>query len=118
MGQRGSVALSGEIRNTGCGMDEENQAEPPQRYVWPWFVLGGVVLGIVLAVFWMSVLVHRVREQRENNNPWPLTNVAKAMWLEPTQSVNIQPVPPKPAPSSNSSAPSAPVDPAMEQRMA
>jgi hypothetical protein len=105
MGQRGSVAPPGEIGNTGWGMDENNQAEPPRRYVWPWFVLGGVILGIVLAVFWMSVLVHRVREQRESDS-WPLTNVARAMRLEPTQSVNL-----RPAASTNSIAPHAQVDP-------
>ena len=54
---------------------EQNEPEPPQRYVWPRYVLGGVVLGIVLAVFWMAVLVHRISEQRENMT-WP-TNVTK-----------------------------------------
>jgi hypothetical protein len=64
-------------------MDEKNQAEPPQRYVWPWFVLGAVVLAIVLAVFWMSALVHRVHEQRDYN-VYPATK-------QPTQAVPIVP---------------------------
>jgi len=51
-------------------MDEQNQAEPPQKYTWPKYVLAGVVLGIVLAIFWMAVLVHRIREQREDMT-WP-----------------------------------------------
>jgi putative heme-binding domain-containing protein len=78
-------------------MDEKNQANPPQRYRWPWFVLGAFVLAIVLAVFWMSVLVHRVREQRD---------------------YNVYPAPRQPAPQTNSVAPKVSVDPVKEQRMA
>ena len=50
-------------------MDEQNQ--PPQRlqYKWPWFVLGAVVLGAALAILWMTVLVRRIHEEREN--AWP-----------------------------------------------
>lgn len=50
-------------------MDEQNEGNQRPRYTWPWFVLGGVVLGIVLAVIWMTVLVRRTREEREN--AWP-----------------------------------------------
>jgi len=93
-------------------MEEKNQADPPQRYVWPWFVLGGVVLAVVLAVFWMSVLVHRVREQRETDQ-WPRQPV-------PAQSIPTSPASTQavPVPQTNSSAPHAQVDPVMEQRMA
>jgi putative heme-binding domain-containing protein len=94
-------------------MDEKNQPEPPQRYVWPWFVLGLLVLGIVLAVFWMSVLVHRVRQQRQDNS-W-LTPVQPSA---PTQAVPSKAAPAAPAPATNSSSPKASVDPVKEQRMA
>jgi putative heme-binding domain-containing protein len=93
-------------------MDKKNQAEPPQRYVWPWFVLGGVVLGLVLAVFWMSVLVHRVREQRENNS-WPVGKPSAPVHSSPTQSVPVTPIP-----AINSTAPRAGIAPVKEQRMA
>jgi hypothetical protein len=57
-------------------MDEKNEAEPPPRYTWPWFVLGMVLLGFVLAGIWMSVLVHRIRAQRDYN-----------MWSAPDKSI-------------------------------
>lgn len=51
-------------------MDEKNEASQPPSYTWPWFVLGLVLLGFVLAIIWMTVLVRRTREQREYN-AWP-----------------------------------------------
>ncbi|HEY2083901.1 MAG TPA: hypothetical protein VGI88_14050 [Verrucomicrobiae bacterium] len=51
-------------------MDEKNEPSQPQRYTWPWFVLGMVLLGFVLAIIWMTVLVRKTREQREYN-AWP-----------------------------------------------
>ena len=50
------------------GMDERIQdAGSTPRYRWPWFLLGAIVLGIVMAVVWMAVEVHSVKEQRDNN---------------------------------------------------
>jgi hypothetical protein len=46
------------------------------RYAWPWFVLGAVLLGIVLAVAWMSREVERTRRVRELGTPAPQTNGA------------------------------------------
>lgn len=67
------------------GMDNNNQNEPPPRYTWPWFVLGMVLLGFVLAGIWMSVLVHRVSQQRDYN-----------MWSAPARSVpQTNSIPPK-----------------------
>jgi hypothetical protein len=106
----GGVALLGEIGNTGCGMEEKNQAEPPQRYIWPWFVLGGVVLGIVLAVFWMTVLVHRVREQRETDH-WPAAKQPAPAQSITTPPVSTQSVPVVPVPRTNSPVPQAQADP-------
>jgi hypothetical protein len=53
-------------------MEEKNETGQPRRYAWPKFVLGAVVLWIVLAIIWMSVLVHRTSEQRDYT-PWPKT---------------------------------------------
>jgi hypothetical protein len=48
---------------------------PPPRYRWPWMVLGAVVLGIIMAVLWMSREVDRMRRIRDLNSPNPATNV-------------------------------------------
>jgi hypothetical protein len=45
--------------------------EERRRYTWPWFVLGGVALGIILAVLWMSREIERTRKLREWNSPSP-----------------------------------------------
>jgi hypothetical protein len=50
-------------------MGEPN--ENPPRYQWPWFVLTAVLLGVVLAVVWMSFAVHRERQERDFNAPLP-----------------------------------------------
>jgi F0F1-type ATP synthase assembly protein I len=46
-----------------------NVPEPPPRprYTWPWFVLAFVLLGIALAVLWMSKAVERTRRERQWN---------------------------------------------------
>jgi hypothetical protein len=41
------------------------------RYTWPWFVLAGLILAILLAVLWMSIEVRRMRQIRELNSPAP-----------------------------------------------
>ena len=35
------------------------------RYLWPWFVLAGLVLGVALAIVWVSAEVRRTKERRE-----------------------------------------------------
>lgn len=43
---------------------------PPQRrYQWPWIALAMVVLGIVLAVVWMTFAVLKVKRERDFNPP-------------------------------------------------
>jgi len=42
-----------------------------QRYTWPWFLLAAIVLGIALAIIWMSREVQRTRQNRELNAPTP-----------------------------------------------
>jgi len=46
-------------------MSNEPAVSPKARHVWPWFLLAGIVLGVVLAVIWLSAEVRRVREQRQ-----------------------------------------------------
>ncbi|HXF11134.1 MAG TPA: hypothetical protein VN625_10145 [Desulfuromonadaceae bacterium] len=46
--------------------DEKN---PPPHYHWPWFVLGMVILGIVLAIVWMTFAVRKVERERNFNAP-------------------------------------------------
>jgi uncharacterized membrane protein YhaH (DUF805 family) len=54
-------------------MDERNEtAASKRRYKWPWFVLGAMLLGLALAVLWMSVAVRRARDWRDPNSPPPM----------------------------------------------
>jgi hypothetical protein len=53
-------------------MQDSNQTQP-RRYVWPWFVAGAVVLGVVLAVIWVSREVRRTREYRNSMDSAPVT---------------------------------------------
>jgi protein-S-isoprenylcysteine O-methyltransferase Ste14 len=48
---------------------DENLAKP--HYRWPWFVLAMVLLGIVLAVIWMTYAVRREKEERDFSAPLP-----------------------------------------------
>jgi hypothetical protein len=52
----------------------QSQRQSGKRYTWPWFVLGAVVLGILLAVLWLSREIDRTRRFREFNTPAPQTN--------------------------------------------
>jgi hypothetical protein len=45
--------------------------ENPPRYRWPWFVLAVFLLGVALAIVWMSYAVHREKQQRDVNAPLP-----------------------------------------------
>lgn len=50
-------------------MNEPTNNPPGPKYRWPWFVLAMVVLGIVLAVVWMTFAVRKVEQQRSLNPP-------------------------------------------------
>jgi hypothetical protein len=50
------------------GAPDSQASAPRPHYRWPWFVLGAVVLGIVLAVLWMSIEVARTKRNREMNS--------------------------------------------------
>ena len=47
----------------------------PRRYVWPWALLVMLVLGILLAILWVSAEVRRTKERREYRMPDSRTNV-------------------------------------------
>lgn len=51
--------------------DPSNLQKAPEKphYTWPWFVLGAVLLGLALAVLWMSREVERLRLIRDVNAP-------------------------------------------------
>jgi hypothetical protein len=49
----------------------ETPNESPPRYRWPWLVLAAFLLGVVLAIVWMSYAVHRQKQQRDLNAPLP-----------------------------------------------
>ncbi|HVM49565.1 MAG TPA: hypothetical protein VMU04_16165 [Candidatus Acidoferrum sp.] len=53
-----------------------NPEEPEARrtYAWRWWVLAAVLLGIALAVLWMSWEVARTRMIRDLSAPAPQTN--------------------------------------------
>ena len=53
----------------GTGMVEHSKPEQKQRYKWPWFVLGFFLLGILLAVLWMSKEVEKTRRNRDLSAP-------------------------------------------------
>jgi dolichyl-phosphate-mannose--protein O-mannosyl transferase len=46
--------------------------EPPKtKYRWPWLVLAGVILGLILAVGWVSLAARKIAVQREGSTPLP-----------------------------------------------
>jgi hypothetical protein len=45
------------------------------RYVWPWFVLAGFLLAVLLAILWVSREVQRTQRQRDPNWNPPSSNV-------------------------------------------
>jgi len=58
-----------------AGCDYPAHMEAPQenhpRYRWPWLVLAAFLLGVALAIAWMSYAVHREKQQRDLNAPLP-----------------------------------------------
>jgi len=53
----------------GNRMEDKSPDSVPPRYRWPWFVLAALVLGVLLALMWMTVEVRRIRRQ-QSSNPW------------------------------------------------
>lgn len=54
-----------------AGMNEPDPLPPGRKYIWPWFAAAAVVLGIVLAVFWVWLEVRHVEMERDVNGPLP-----------------------------------------------
>ena len=53
---------------------QNETAPPPRRHVWPWFVLGAVLLGVALAVLWVSAEARRTQARRQYYIPTSETN--------------------------------------------
>jgi hypothetical protein len=51
----------------------EEPNDIPPRYRWPWLVLAAFLLGVALAIVWMSFAVHREKQERDLNAPLPGT---------------------------------------------
>ena len=49
----------------------DDPKENPQRYQWPWFVLAAFLLGVALAIVWMSFAIKKVERERDVNAPLP-----------------------------------------------
>src|SRR4249920_1380706 len=45
-------------------MAKQNEPPPRPRYIWPWYVLGGFILGVALAVVWVRAEARRLQEQK------------------------------------------------------
>jgi hypothetical protein len=54
--------------------DDQLKTASRQRYRWPWFVLGAVVLGALLYVLWMTREIEHARRIRDANAPLYQTN--------------------------------------------
>jgi hypothetical protein len=52
-------------------VNEHDEIPPKRNYKWPWFVLAAVLLGIILAIVWMSFAVHREKQERDFSAPIP-----------------------------------------------
>jgi hypothetical protein len=52
-------------------MNEPGEDLPKPNYKWPWVALAMLVLGVVLAVVWMSYAVHQEERQRNFSAPLP-----------------------------------------------
>ena len=48
-----------------------DQNENPRRHRWPWLVLAAFLLGVVLAILWISFEVRKVEQERDVNAPLP-----------------------------------------------
>jgi hypothetical protein len=50
--------------------DPEQGHKPAQRhYRWPLFVIAGIILGILLAILWLSFEIRRLERIRQLNSP-------------------------------------------------
>jgi len=52
-------------------MNQAGENPPKRNYQWPWIVGAVVVLGIALAIVWMSFAVRKVERERSVNAPRP-----------------------------------------------
>ena len=53
---------------------ESEHARPSHRRLWPWFLLLLILVGVLLAILWLSVEVRRLKERRQYYIPTGETN--------------------------------------------
>ena len=58
-------------------MQQPSGKTPKRNYQWPWMVGAEVVLGIALAIVWMSIAIKKVERERDVNAPLPGTAPAR-----------------------------------------
>jgi hypothetical protein len=58
-------------RRYNCFVNETDEIPPKRNYKWPWFVAAAAVLGIILAIVWMSYAALREEQERDFNAPIP-----------------------------------------------
>lgn len=51
-------------------MNDQSQTPPPRPRRWPWFALGGVILGIILFVVWVWFAVQHVKRIKASTEGW------------------------------------------------
>ena len=49
----------------------DNPSDPPRHYKWPWIAAAVVLLGIVLAVIWITVAARKIERERDWSTPLP-----------------------------------------------
>jgi hypothetical protein len=59
-------------------MDTQDGSTHRPRYRWPWFLLAAVILGVVLAIVWMTAAIREVQEQRDPMYPGPRPSATPA----------------------------------------
>jgi hypothetical protein len=52
-------------------VSKQDEFPPKRDYKWPRFVLAGALLFVLLAILWMSLAVHREKQERDFSAPLP-----------------------------------------------
>jgi hypothetical protein len=52
-------------------VSKQDESQKKRNYKWPQFVLAGALLFVLLAILWMSIAVHREKQERDFSAPIP-----------------------------------------------
>lgn len=58
-------------------MNAPENSSPKPKYKWPWFVLAFVILGIAMAILWVTLAAKKIEQQRDLDQPLPATAPAR-----------------------------------------